>query len=1001
MKRFALIALLVGVAALPLYAQLPTGTLVGHVTDGKNPLPAVTVSVTSPSLQGTRSSVTNVNGDYIFTFLPPGDYKVRFELQGFQTIDTTVRISAAQRSPVDAVMPAAKVAEEVTVTGSYETISTAGTNSTTMTADTVYKLPIAKDPTNIAFLTAGVSNTGPSNHLEIAGAPSFENLYMVNGVAIMDNVRGTPNNLFIEDAIQETTTTVSSVSAEYGRFSGGVINTLTKSGSNEFHASVRDTLTNDKWTAKTPLTTVPRQDQILNTYEATLGGFVLKDRLWFFGAGRDRKVSGSGQTFITDEPFSWGTTEKRWEGKLTIAITPNHRIVGSYLKVDTAQTGYGFGNRYGPSGFDFMDLASTYDRTLPQDLTAANYTGVLSDNFFVEGQYSSRHFTFENSGSRYTDLQRGTWIFDAYNYSNYAFFNSPIFCAVCTGSAEKRDNKEYIAKASWFLSTPGAGSHDIAVGFNQFEDIRLSNNWQSGSSYGLDNDAEVLNPDGSVAVDANGTPYPIFTNGGASYIGWFPIAYISPGNNFKTTSFFANDKWRLNNNWSFNIGVRYDKNDGKNANGVITAKDSKVSPRLGATYDIYGDGRWQINASYGKYVSAISNSIADQSASAGTPASIYYLYDGPDINTHCDPATGANCQTAPEAIATVFNWFNGLSQAEQANLLVYGAIPGLSTIIPKSLNSPSADEWTIGASTRLGTRGAVRLDYINRKFKDFYMSRIDTTTGLSGTDQYGNQYDLAWIVNSNLDTREYNGILISANYRLTDALNLGGNYTWSTLKGNIVGETGGSGPVNGSDLQYPEYKAFPENNPQGYLSGDQRHRARIWGIYELLNTKHNRLSLSLMESYFSGLPYEAVGGITIRPYVTNPGYLSPPSSVNYYFTSRAAYRTDNITRTDIALDYSFVIPAFGSDVEFFVQPQLTNVFNEHGATNVNASVYTSRNKSYLTAFNPFTDTPTECPQDSTTPGCGNWQKAPTFGKPNGPTDYQTPRTFGISFGIRF
>src|SRR3972149_612508 len=158
MKRFAILALLVGFAALPLFAQTyPTGTLSGHVTDGVNALPGVVVTVSSPNLQGTRTAVTTTNGDYILSFLPPGEYKVRFELQGFQTLETSIKISAAQGSKLDAVMPAAKVAEEVTVTGSYETISSTGTASTTMEASLQNKLPIARTLAAAVALAPGVS----------------------------------------------------------------------------------------------------------------------------------------------------------------------------------------------------------------------------------------------------------------------------------------------------------------------------------------------------------------------------------------------------------------------------------------------------------------------------------------------------------------------------------------------------------------------------------------------------------------------------------------------------------------------------------------------------------------------------------------------------------------------------------------------------------------------------------------------------------------------------
>ncbi|HUK14754.1 MAG TPA: carboxypeptidase-like regulatory domain-containing protein, partial [Thermoanaerobaculaceae bacterium] len=116
MKKFVLLALFVGLVALPLFAQNPTGTLSGHVSDGKDALPGVTVTATSPALQGARVATTGGSGDYIFPFLPPGDYHVKFELQGFQTIDTSIKVNAAQTQKLDATMPQAKVAEEVTVT---------------------------------------------------------------------------------------------------------------------------------------------------------------------------------------------------------------------------------------------------------------------------------------------------------------------------------------------------------------------------------------------------------------------------------------------------------------------------------------------------------------------------------------------------------------------------------------------------------------------------------------------------------------------------------------------------------------------------------------------------------------------------------------------------------------------------------------------------------------------------------------------------------------------
>jgi hypothetical protein len=374
--------------------------------------------------------------------------------------------------------------------------------------------------------------------------------------------------------------------------------------------------------------------------------------------------------------------------------------------------------------------------------------------------------------------------------------------------------------------------------------------------------------------------------------------------------------------------------------------------------------------------------------------------------------TKANCLTAPDAINAAFAWFNGLTQAEKNSLLAYANIPGLNLTIPKSLKSPNADEYTIGFSKRLGNSGSVRVDFVDRKYKDFY---IVESTGTTVADQFGNNYDLSIETNnSSVYKREYRGVHVSASYRLSDTINVGGNYTWSTLKGNLNGENGGSGPVAGAALQYPEYKAYAQYNPEGYLTADQRNRLRLFGVWDILNTKHNRLSISLMETYSSGTPYAASGLIRMSTSwvpASTPNYVSPPLSSSgaptYFFTARDAYRWDNMTATDIAFTYAFVIPVLGSDLQFYLEPRVTNVFNEKAVLGGNTTVRTRNSgASYgLSAYNPFTTKPIECPQGDTAKQCSdmgaNWQKGPLFGQPTAPGSYQTPRTIVVSLGVRF
>ena len=123
--------------------------------------------------------------------------------------------------------------------------------------------------------------------------------------------------------------------------------------------------------------------------------------------------------------------------------------------------------------------------------------------------------------------------------------------------------------------------------------------------------------------------------------------------------------------------------------------------------------------------------------------------------------------------------------------------------------------------------------------------------------------------------------------------------------------------------------------------------------------------------------------------VPKPGYLEPPTQVIYFFTKPGSFRTDDITRTDLALSVTFRV---FRNVELFVRPDVLNLFNEKGVTAVDVNVLTARNSPQFQPFNPFTETPVR--------GV-HYQLASTFGKPTSGADYQLPRTFRVSAGMRF
>ncbi len=983
-QSIVVLAAIVLFAAATGFAQTTTGTIQGHVADSQGlALPGVTVNVSSPNLQGVRTVVTSGHGDYIVAQLPPGTYTIAFELSGFQTVQKAADLAPTQNRTLDVQLGVANISEIVQVVGKTADVLT----QTAQVATDFKQEMIATLPTNRTIdasllMAPAVNATGPSGNYTIAGSMSYETLYMVNGVNVNENLRGQANTLFIEDAIQETTISTSGISAEFGRFGGGVVNVITKSGGNLFSGSFRDTLYNDNWRALTPFPGDTKTNKVVPTYEYTIGGPVLKDHVWFFTAGRLQNQQTTNQLAITRTPYTFERNQKRFEGKGTFSPNSNHTLQINGSKITDEQTNDTF------NVSTSMDLNSVYNRQLPQNLWSVNYNGILSPNFFVEGRASQRHFTFIGSGSQYTDLVRGTLLLDRAR-GNTRYW-APTFCGVC--DPEKRDNKEFFVKGTYYLSTKDGGSHNMVFGYDAFDDQRFANNHQSGSDWRIF---------GTTSIIQGTTIYPQWLGDGSTIVQYNPIAVGSSGTNFWTHSLFVNDNWRITERLTANVGIRWDKNHGLDSQGSLVANDSAFSPRVGVIWDPMGDQKWSVTGSFAKYVTMISNSIADSTSAAGQPATFQWLYQGPSIN----PAGAATLVTPDVAIQKLFAWFN--ANGGQNRPIVGANIPGVATRINGSLASPFVYEYAGGVSRQITNRGAVRVDVVYRKYNNFYATRTDTTTG-KVSNNLGQTFDLSSIENTDIVKRRYAGMTASATYRL-GTIDVGGNYSLGHTWGNFDGENVNSGPVTSGVLAYPEYSQQRWSFPEGDLAADQRHHGRLWLTYQVPRAKG--LTLSALEDMGSGLPYGAIGSVDARPYVTNPGYVTPQggSTQSYYFTAREAFRTDSYFRTDFAANYSYKVPAGGRSIELYGQLQVLNVFGQEalcgcGASvfnnggnlnlsNINTAVLTASNNAALyQRFNPFTTTPVQSV---------NWAPGPLFGQAQNRFGYQSPRTLRLSFGVRF
>jgi outer membrane receptor protein involved in Fe transport len=976
------------ILAVFLFAQT-TASLTGVVSaaDGQK-LAGVTVTIESPALQGSRIAVTNEAGVYEFAALPPGEYKVTFTLTGTAEVSKRTRTQLAELSRVDAVLRFGE-SDNITVRADRPTAIESPEVATNFTLREIEQLPVQRNQLATAQLAPGVTaNTLGNGELSISGGPGYDNLALVNGVVVTENLRSQMRPMYVEDAIQETTVLTGAISAEYGRFTGGVISTITKSGGNQFSGSLRDSLSNPAWSEQTPAKE-DRTSALNHVWEGTLGGFVKPDRIWFFGAGRRAKNDTARQTIaipaFTSAPaspaspqlsYNEGNDQRRYEAKVTGRLAPSQSLVASIFRIATRTKNSRFGN-------SIYDTASFTSQSNPDSLVAAHYDGVFAQDVLFSGHYSKRKFGLQ-SGALTTDIVAGTVLLDRANANTR--FNAPSLCAIC--GVEQRNNHDAQLSASHLAATRW-GTHDLVAGADRFEEERIPNNHQSGSDFLLFvTRVQYL----------NGAIYPVITptsaNGGNTFIRWSPILNAAQPNHLRTDSLFVNDRWNLNSHFSFNAGARFDRNHAVDADGTLTSSDRRISPRLAAQYDIHSDGQRRVNASYSIYSSRVVDAIASSNQIAGNALSVDFSYKGPAINDK------SLTISLPDAIRSVLGTFTpALNNPSLLRPNGLRTVPGYSTYFDGTLASPSVRELTLGYAQQLGSQGFVRVDLIDRDWRDFYAAGVTQSTR-HVTTPLGLAVDLALERNSNNVQRTYRGAQLQGRWNATFPLSTGIDYTYSKLRGNDDGETAQAGPIANSDpsIFYPEFLNYANFSPRGWLQGDERHRLRAWANYDILPS----LSVALLWSFDSGQPYSAVAPINVTRYTGAPAtgaYNAVPNG-QYYFSQRGAFRTDDISSTNLAVRYTFH--------HFFAQGDLLNVFNRSGVadpTRLATTVSTAATSSVFAVFNPFTQTPIQCPTGAAASVCqamgANYQLATNFGQPQSELAYQTPRTVRLSMGVRF
>ena len=598
MKRFlsaSVMVLLLVAVALPLAAQEKGGTLEGVTRDANGEvLPGVTISVSGPTMMGTRSTVSDANGLFRLVMIPPGDYTVNATLSGFQAVKKDkVPVSLGKVATLDMTLQSG-FGDTIEVTSESVMIDTTSSKvGANVTDEFIKAVPTDRQYQMVmSILPGAIEQNNPVMH----GSAGSDNIYLMDGSSSVDPMTTTWSTAINFDNIQEVQVTTGGVSAEYGRGTGAVVNMLTKSGSNEFHGLARIAFTDTDWNTKPKpgnyyfddatryITEDPR-------WSANLGGPFVKDRLWFFVSYEERGktkptsvwetpdallaagATGDNAAYITqsDTPYEGHYAQ----GKLTWSPNSSNTFMAQYM-----DDPINIPNLYAYLGYDSRGQDADNLREQGGWNVIANWTGILSDNAFLDARFALKRNDLNNlpvgSGTTYRITNSAGTIYYGNATSDYR-----------TG----RDQNEYAVNWTQFVDNL-AGDHNFKFGL-EYLDIDLSYYSESypGGEY--------------LRYLADGvTPYYRYANF-TSRQGWKDTTQTS-------WVLYAQDSWQVTSKLTLNLGLRFEtvvEETPQGYKGIDWGLGDRFQPRLGFAYALGKSGENNFHGSAGRYDDSFGNYV--------------------------------------------------------------------------------------------------------------------------------------------------------------------------------------------------------------------------------------------------------------------------------------------------------------------------------------------------------------------------------------------------------
>lgn len=868
-----------------------TGGLVGTVADSSGAsLPGVTVEARSPALQGVRTAVTAADGNYRFSLLPPGVYAVSFNLDSFAPeTRKDVRVSLGKDTTLDAVLRPAAMSAEVTVVASAPVLDTTSTSvGTNLDTRAIETLPTGRNYASIVQVAPGVStDANPSNpgqsSITVYGSSGAENSFYIDGVNTTNLEYGFQGKELNFEFIQEVDVKTGGYEAEYGRSTGGIINVITKSGGNELTGDVFGYYDSDSLqsNAKDVVSTGGTIDGYTRKdIGVDVGGYILKDRLWFFGAYD--AVTNSLDSVLPAGPRAGNieTSDSDRDlasAKLTYNLAASHSLVFSFLQDPRVDTGAindanhtlnGDESTYlGRQDFGGRDYALRYD-------------GAVASQWVVSAQ-AARHQETNSVGP-------ATSAGDAIQYRDASndFFQTGGFGLV---QDKEFDRKHYGASVLRLL-----GSHEIKGGIEYQHDKAKVTKAMSGGQQ-VDVFFNEANPTRPIYRHF------YWTTPGAT-VGSAPTSALNASPEHKVTSAYLQDRWNVNGRLTLTYGVRWDRQQIIDASGVVQIDLKKdYAPRFGFIFDPSGDHTAKVYGSYGRFYEEIPMDLVIRS----------YSYERQPRIINYSPTS-----TTPDPNAEID--FDTVS----------AILGGLVTPADPDLKNQYITEYILGYEREVRPNLAIGVKGIYRNYgrviEDFLCADDGTyCIGNPGEGLMSQVFGLDYqtLYDAPKAKRTFKGVQVDATKRFSNNWQGLASYIYSRLEGNFDGEYAPFTNV-GADpnisAAYDYYDFFTNGmdlgkvTNTGPLSNDRRHQFKVSGVY---HTPWN-VELGAAAYWRSGTP------------ITRYGYSDAYGRYEFFLTKRGAEgRTPSNYDVDVHVGY----PVQAGPVKINLLLDVFNILNTQRA----------------------------------------------------------------------